>query len=515
MLKTFNDIPLYIKLALPLILFVLLVTGIVLTHKSNSSYLLAVQAEIAEEGVNKTIDVASLVERFQAIDGKFYRILISQSVGELNDGEDQMAALKLEAIKLDEDLTAFLNDVDQGYADQLKKVQQEYRQVVIGENNDGIFDVAMQMMSLDVGFVLKGISGYLVLYEDFISTFKALKLRLQDEAQALVDNSKQSASALEVKTMLGSVVFACLILAFSLVVLIATIKSVSRIAQATEDLAKGDLSVDIQGLQRKDELGLIVNSLETFKENQLEVKRLTDEQSGNEERQKQERMELAQQFDSQIAGTIGNLVVSTDKLKQIAETSKVHGASDSASAMQQMMESAHEISVQISDVAKRANSASEEADSANKTVENLNELIGSIGEIVESIRNIADQTNLLALNATIEAARAGHAGKGFAVVADEVKKLASETSEKTSEIEGQISAIQSATQETVMAMQGIINNIEDIDRATTGTASAVEEQSFVLQDITKSVSQVANDISGLSDNLEGSVKTFLKSIRSA
>src|SRR6202011_146778 len=95
-----------------------------------------------------------------------------------------------------------------------------------------------------------------------------------------------------------------------------------------------------------------------------------------------------------------------------------------------------------------------------------------IGDVLRLIGAIASQTNLLALNATIEAARAGDAGRGFAVVASEVKELASQTAKATEEIAGQVTAIQSATGDCVMAIGGICQNIRGTTTIATTIAAA-------------------------------------------
>jgi methyl-accepting chemotaxis protein len=69
------------------------------------------------------------------------------------------------------------------------------------------------------------------------------------------------------------------------------------------------------------------------------------------------------------------------------------------------------------------------------------------------INDIADQTNLLALNAAIEAARAGENGRGFAVVADEVRRLAERSKTSAGDIAVIITAVQTETNATVMAME--------------------------------------------------------------
>lgn len=350
--------------------------------------------------------------------------------------------------------------------------------------------------------------------------------------------------------------------------IVLSIRPLHTMTGAMQRLADDDLSVEIPDATARNEIGDIARAVQVFKDNALEVKRLEEEQELAEVRNAEERktamQTLARQFDAQVGQTIQSLVVAAGDLQTVSEdmgkiSDRVQGVSSSvatsaqetsrnistvASATEEMTSSAQEIAGQVSSVANKADVASESATSSSEKVDQLNQLADNIGEVVTAIKDIAEQTNLLALNATIEAARAGDAGKGFAVVADEVKKLASETAKKTDEIENRITEIQDATQDTVIAMQRIIDNIGDINSASAETAGAAEQQNAVIQEITKNISQVSeaahktadvmgnvevaseevgkaaetlatssNDVADLSMNLQDSVKQFLSEIR--
>lgn len=328
------------------------------------------------------------------------------------------------------------------------------------------------------------------------------------EFLTVVDQMAVSNSIVAVIVILLS---ACiLVLAVRLV-----LKPLGMLRHAMAALSAGDLTTPVGGTERRDEIGSMAHSLQTFKDHMVAANRLHAaqvEMKAKADAEKKSLMrQLADDFESGVCASLDGLGASaiqmrttTRRMSATAEAARTKAEAVSsaaeeasvnvqavASATEQLAASVSEIGRQVTESNRIAGQAVDEANRTNVTVQGLSEAAQRIGDVVKLIGSIASQTNLLALNATIEAARAGDAGKGFAVVASEVKLLATQTAKATEEIAAQVTAMQGATSEAVGAIKSIGKTIGSISDIAMAIASAIEEQSTATQDIARNVQEAA------------------------
>ncbi len=307
-------------------------------------------------------------------------------------------------------------------------------------------------------------------------------------------------------------------------------KSFRDLNNDVETVMSGNMAVELNlNPERPDEFGPVASALSSFLESKSQAEKMAAEQKEAQEAEaaRSKKLEaLALEFDESIQGSLSEMRLASDSMKNTAEGMAVNAeqttrqaaavstASEEASTnVQTVASAAEELSSSIGEIGRQVTQSTEIAETAVNAAKKADEMVQGlatsahkIGEVVEMITDIADQTNLLALNATIEAARAGEAGKGFAVVASEVKNLANQTTKATEEIGNQIGGIQSATQDSVLAIQSITKTIGEISEVASTIAAAVEEQGSATQEIARNVEQAAAGTDEVSSNIAGVTK---------
>jgi methyl-accepting chemotaxis protein len=350
-------------------------------------------------------------------------------------------------------------------------------------------------------------------------------VRVETEASTLqarqtISLATQVMLGLGALTLIGSALFVWLYVGRSI------LRRIAQLQRAMQRLSSGDLETEIARSRQQDEIAVMANSLEIFRESMINARALSAEQ----DQDRIAKSERASRIETRIVDFEATVRAALDKLQTSANSMQTTAQSMSATAdrssalvsavasaaeetsvnvqtvsagTEQLSSSISEISRQVVSSAEIAAKAVSEAGQTDTTMQGLAENANRISTVIDLIQTIASQTNLLALNATIEAARAGDAGRGFAVVASEVKSLANQTAKATHEIRSQIASMQQVTATAVGAIRNIGQTIAEINNVSSAIAAAVEQQGAATREIARNIQHAAGGTSEVSSNIVG------------
>lgn len=303
-------------------------------------------------------------------------------------------------------------------------------------------------------------------------------------AHILMENAEQQQKVLlygQLGVLLMGIV---LMVGLSMAVLKSLIKSLNEARRVTFQIAAGNLANRVT-LKRNDELGELLNSLETMRSSLsgliTEVGNKVDVVTPASEHIKQQNEDLASRTEQQAS----SLQQTASSMDQMTAT------------VQQNSENARQANQLAMQNATTSRETGERMQALVERIERIAASANKMTDIISVIDGIAFQTNILALNASVEAARAGEQGRGFAVVANEVRNLAGRSADAAGEIRRlidtssqEISGGAQAVREAEAAIDQVVNQVMKVSDIMEEISTASDEQSNGIAQINTAVAEM-------------------------
>ncbi|NQU65227.1 MAG: methyl-accepting chemotaxis protein [SAR324 cluster bacterium] len=262
----------------------------------------------------------------------------------------------------------------------------------------------------------------------------------------------------------------------------SVIKPIKLLSEKILRVAGGDLTVETQQVESRDEMGMMTRAV-----NQMVVAL------------RQQTLDISEGINI-LATSASEILVSVSQLS--ASSAETAAASQQTTTTVEEVKQTSEVSSQKAQLVSESSQASTQAvqkglaytqnsiKEMTRVREQMNIIAASaiqlseqgqdIANIITTVSDLAEQSNLLAVNASIEAVKAGQHGKGFGVVALEIRRLAEQSKQSTIQIRTILNDIQKAVSRTVLAT-------EQGERVASAGEIQSKQTGEVIQELTKNI----------------------------
>ena len=426
---------------------------------------------------------AKMLNDITNVQGNISRILnwikVNYDPKQVKEATDQQKSILAEDVELIKKLLSSgkLTDDEQKLLKSANENLTEYQKGVLGVLDTAAIDVntAIQLMSMTDGK-----------HAELTSLLKKL---LETEDQL---SNKRYEEAMKSINLTITIFVIVVVIAVALSFLISfsitriVLQPIDKTIDILRQLADGDLTQKIDLESMDDEIGMLVQSVNTMRD----------------------KMNHAVGQALQISG-----VLSDSASKEAAAIEETSASLDEIASMTRQnasnTEAANSLMISARDAIHKAN---ESMTGLTQSMHDIARASEQTQKIVKSIDEIAFQTNLLALNASVEAARAGEAGAGFAVVADEVRNLAmraTESAKGSSSLIGDIvsrvkqgeqlvDVTSSAFSEVTASSNKVVGLMGEIAEASKEQSQGIDQVNRAIAEMNITTQQTAGNAESLS-----------------
>lgn len=313
----------------------------------------------------------------------------------------------------------------------------------------------------------------------------AVALRSDRIAQRRADSRKTMAMQSAGVVLLG--------LAVAWVVSGRMTRSMARIKEAADRIARGDVSERLSLKISDDELGDMASAFERMNAQLRELQETAARVAGGD-------FTCTISGDGELFAAFRAMVTSLQELaSRVGDTSaevasaaagmfssvreQETTASQQNAALEEIRRTVEALTASADHIAKDAATVREMAQRSLVSVQHTAEqtrLVSShsdrIGEILSLIQSIADKSDLLALNAALEGTKAGEVGRGFSLVAAEMRRLSEHVMDSVRDIRKLVADMHEASHASVLATEDGIKLARDTAAAAAKISEAVDHQ---------------------------------------